>query len=198
MDISHGQMKASIFYSPKWKGHTGFSNVTDQRQKLCCMYKPVQVADSGACNTSKCALQPFHPCFRFAVQDYMAQGGMKVWPSGRTAWPPTGRQQIARRLSVPITEMEKSVSTGTTMQSPGIAVVSVSAIQTLAVPERMTKTSSAVRRWGRAGVPGLISTSQTLVLVAPLVGVASDVKRAPASSCVGRAGLVITGTGSSR
>jgi hypothetical protein len=93
--------------------------------------------------------------------------------------------------------MEKSVLTGTTIQSPAIAVASVSAIQTLAVPERITKTSSAVRRCGRAGVPGLISTSQTLVLVAPLVGVASDVKRVPESSCVGRAGLVITGIQSS-
>lgn len=140
---------------------------------------------------------PFCLLLLVTARDYSAQGGIKDWPSGRTACPPAGRQQIARRLSVPITEMEKSVSTGTTIQSPGIAVASVSSIQTLAFPERMTKTSSAVRRCGRAGVPGLISTSHTLVLFEPFRGVASDVKLAPESSCVGKAGLVITGMQSS-
>jgi hypothetical protein len=58
----------------------------------------------------------------------------------------------------------------------------LSPIRTVAVPDSTTKTCSRVTECGVDGALGLISTCQTAVSVAPVLGAASDVKRVPPRS----------------
>jgi hypothetical protein len=53
---------------------------------------------------------------------YSAHGGVKVLPSARRAWPPTGRQHSSRSGLAPALASSNSASAGTTIASPAPAL----------------------------------------------------------------------------